>query len=230
MTRIRHIIMLPISLCYGLAMQIRNWLFDINLLCSKTFDKPVISVGNLTFGGTGKTPHIEYLIRLLTPELFIATLSRGYGRKTRGFILASIPSSAKQIGDEPLQFLKKFDPIKVAVDEKRKRGIHLLLEKHPDLNVILLDDAYQHRYVKPGLSILLTDFHRPYPEDIILPSGTLREFRSGAGRADIIIVTKTPKIFSPITRRRIIEELKPKNHQRIYFSYIKTFSTPTSTF
>ncbi|MCX6306003.1 MAG: tetraacyldisaccharide 4'-kinase [Bacteroidetes bacterium] len=221
MTRILQVILLPVSLLYGLAMLFRNLLFDLHILPSKTFGTPVISVGNLTFGGTGKTPHIEYLIRLLTPGMFLATLSRGYGRKTNGFILASKRSNVKYIGDEPLQFLKKFETVKVAVDEKRSRGIQLLLEKYPDLDVILLDDAFQHRYVKPGLSILLTDYHRLYAEDLVLPSGTLREFSSGAARADIIVVTKTPKIFSPITRRRIIEELKPKSHQRVYFSYIK---------
>jgi len=210
-------------------MQVRNLLFDLHILSSKTFDKPVISVGNLTFGGTGKTPHIEYLIRLLTPAMFVATLSRGYGRKSNGFILASKRSSVKYIGDEPLQFLKKFESVKVAVDEKRSRGIRLLLEKHPGLNVILLDDAFQHRYVKPGLSVLLTDYHRLYSEDVVLPSGTLREFRNGSKRADIIVVTKTPKIFSPITRRRIIEELKPDSHQRIYFSYIK-YTDPVAVF
>ena len=221
MTRLLQFILLPVSLCYGLAMQVRNWLFDIHVLPSKHFDRPLISVGNLTFGGTGKTPHIEYLIRLLTPGKFLATLSRGYGRKSNGFILASKRSNVKYIGDEPLQFLKKFEAVKVAVDEKRSRGISLLLKKYPELDVILLDDAFQHRYVHPGLSILLTDYHRLYSEDLILPSGTLREFRTGAKRADIIVVTKTPKIFSPITRRRIIEDLKPGSKQHIYFSYIK---------
>ena len=213
--------MYPFSLCYGLAMQIRNLLFDLHVLPSIKFIKPVISVGNLTYGGTGKTPHIEYLIRLLKPTMFLATLSRGYGRKSKGFIIASIRSNVKYIGDEPMQFLRKFGGIKVVVDEKRKRGIQLLSDKYPGLKVILLDDAFQHRYVTPGLSILLTDYHKPYYEDWVLPSGTLREFRSGSHRADIIIVTKTPKIFSPITRRRIIEELKPAGHQRVYFSYIK---------
>ncbi len=236
MTRILQVILLPVSLCYGLAMQIRNLLFDLHVLPSRSFNKPVISVGNLTYGGTGKTPHIEYLIRLLTPKMFAATLSRGYGRESNGFILASKRSNVKYIGDEPLQFLKKFEGIKVAVDEKRSRGIQTLLEKYPDLHVILLDDAFQHRYVKPGLSILLTDYHRPYTEDMILPSGTLREFSAGASRADIIIVTKTPKIFSPITRRRIIEDMKPKPRQRVYFSYIKytdpvpVFDTPDLVF
>lgn len=229
MTRVLQIILLPVSLCYGFAMQIRNYMFDLHILPSRTFDKPVISVGNLTYGGTGKTPHIEYLIRLMTPQFFIATLSRGYGRDSNGFILASKRSNVRYIGDEPLQFMKKFEGVKVAVDEKRSRGIQILLDKYPDLDVILLDDAYQHRYVKPGLSILLTDYHRPYTEDMILPTGTLREFRSGAKRADIIVVTKTPKIFSPITRRRIIEEIKPGKKQRIYFSYIK-YTDPAPVF
>ena len=221
MTRILQVLLFPVSLCYGMVMQVRNLLFDMHILPSMTFDRPVISVGNLTYGGTGKTPHIEYLIRLLSPGKFIATLSRGYGRQSDGFILASKRSNVKYIGDEPMQFQKKFENIKVAVDEKRSRGIRILLERFPELKVILLDDAFQHRYVKPGLSILLTDYHRIYPEDTILPSGTLREFRTGARRADIIIVTKTPKIFSPITRRRIMEELKPDSRQRVYFSFIK---------
>lgn len=229
MTRILQVILFPVSICYGLAMQLRNLLFDLHILPSRTFDYPVISVGNLSYGGTGKTPHIEYLIRLLDTGRHIATLSRGYGRRSRGFILASAVSDAREIGDEPLQFSRKFDKVLVAVDEKRSRGIQLLLEKHPDLNLILLDDAFQHRYVKPGLSILLTDYHRPYSDDLILPTGTLREFRIGANRADIIIVTKTPKIFSPITRRRIVEELRPDTRQRVYFSYIK-YNDPVPVF
>jgi tetraacyldisaccharide 4'-kinase len=221
MTRVLQIILYPLSLVYGLIMQIRNLLFNLGILPSARFEKPVISVGNITCGGTGKTPHIEYIIKLLAPPLHVAELSRGYGRKSRGFILGSEHSNVKDIGDEPMQFLKKFPGIKVAVDERRRRGIQFLLQKHPDLDVILLDDAFQHRYVKAGISILLTDYHRLYMEDYVLPSGNLREFRSGAKRADIIIVTKTPKIFSPITRRRILEEMKPGSHQRVYFSYIR---------
>jgi len=229
MTRILQVIIYPFSLCYGIAMQIRNWLFDLHILPSAKFKKPVISVGNLTYGGTGKTPHIEYLIRLLSPALPIATLSRGYGRKSRGFIVASGQSGVRDIGDEPLQYYKKFREIIVAVDERRKRGIQLLFQQHPGLNAILLDDAFQHRHVTPGLSVLLTDYHRIYPEDYLLPSGTLREFRWGARRADIIIVTKTPRIFSPITRRRIMEDLKPGSHQKVFFSYI-SYCEPVALF
>lgn len=221
MKRTLQVILLPFSLLYGLAMEVRNLLFDLHVLPSRSFGKPVISVGNLSYGGTGKTPLIEYLIRLLSQDISLATLSRGYGRRSSGFILASMESDARHIGDEPMQFLKKYKQVKVAVDEKRSRGISLLLEKFPGLGVVLLDDAFQHRYVRPGLSILLTDYHRLYTEDLVLPSGTLREFRSGAKRADIIIVTKTPKIFSPITRRRIIEDINPAPLQRIFFSYIK---------
>jgi tetraacyldisaccharide 4'-kinase len=229
MTKLLQVVLYPFALCYGLCMQIRNWLFDLHILPSGQFPEPVISIGNLTLGGTGKTPHIEYLIRLLSPQKSIATLSRGYGRKSKGFIIATEQADVKNIGDEALQYYNKYGGITVAVDERRRRGIQLLLQSHPGLNVILLDDAYQHRYVQPGLSILLTDYHKLYTEDYILPTGTLREFKRGSGRADIIIVTKTPKIFSPITRRRIIEDLSPATHQRVYFSYIK-YMEPVAVF
>jgi tetraacyldisaccharide 4'-kinase len=213
-------ILYPFSLVYGFVMQLRNILFDLRILPSAHFNKAVISVGNLSMGGTGKTPHIEYLIRLLSTSVSVATLSRGYGRESKGFILASSGSKVNDIGDEPLQLVSKFDNIKVAVDEKRKRGLTNLISRYDDLDVILLDDAFQHRYVKPGLSILLTSYSKLYSEDHVVPSGTLREFPAGANRADIIIVTKTPKIFSPISRRRVIEDLTIQKHQQIFFSYI----------
>lgn len=181
---------------------------------------PVISVGNLSMGGTGKTPHVEYLIRLLKSEFNVAVLSRGYKRKTHGFILAGEHSTSYHIGDEPLQISKKFRNVTVAVHEKRARGIKELLEIKKDTDVVLLDDAFQHRAVKPGLSILLTDFHNLYPEDYLFPTGTLREFRHGAKRADIIIVTKTMNVLSPITVRRLTSLLKPRPHQQLYFSYL----------
>jgi len=218
--RILQLFLLPFSYCYGLIMLLRNILFDSGVFHSEKFDLPVISLGNLSFGGTGKSPHTEYLIRLLSDKLLVATLSRGYGREGSGFVLASKRSNVKYIGDEPLQYVKKFPNIKVAVDEKRVRGIKRLIDKFPDLGVIFLDDAFQHRWVKPGLSILLTDFHHLYNEDFVFPSGRLREFRSGAKRADIIIVTKTPKVFSPITWRRLLEDLKPRPYQKLFCSYI----------
>jgi tetraacyldisaccharide 4'-kinase len=200
-------------------MLIRNLLFDIGILPSVSYPKAVISVGNLSLGGTGKTPHVEYLIRLISPYFNVSSLSRGYGRNSRGFLLGSTGSQAKDIGDEALQILRKFPQIRVAVDENRRRGIEQLIAAFPMLQVILLDDAFQHRYVKPGLSILLTPYYKPYSEDYPVPSGWLREFRTGARRANIIIVTKTPKIFSPISRRRITEELSLKPWQQLFFSY-----------
>jgi tetraacyldisaccharide 4'-kinase len=211
----------PLSLIYGFFMLVRNLLFDWGVLPSKSYPVSVISVGNLSMGGTGKTPHIEYIIRLFKDNFLIATLSRGYGRESSGFILGSKRSNVRYIGDEPLQFIRKFDNIKVAVDEKRTRGIESLLEKIHRIDIILLDDAFQHRWVNPGYSILLSDYHHLYTEDHVLPAGRLREFAFGAKRADCIIITKTPKVFSPITRRRIISELRPKPNQRVYFSFIK---------
>ena len=218
--KIFRILLLPFALLYGMLMLTRNKLFDWHILPSKGFNIPVISVGNLSFGGTGKTPHVEYLVRLLMNDYTLATLSRGYGRKTKGFIIASDYMNYLQIGDEPLQFKHKFEDIHVVVDEKRKRGIKLLLKKVPDLDIVILDDAFQHRFVQPGLSIILSDYHKLYTKDYTFPTGTLREFRRGAKRADIIIVTKTPKVFSPITRRMLVDEIKPRAHQQLYFSYI----------
>ncbi len=202
-------------------MWIRNKCFDKHILKSKSFEIPVISVGNLSVGGTGKSPHVEYLVRLLIEDFNVATLSRGYKRRTKGFVLADDLTTAKDIGDEPFQFKSKFENIQIAVDEKRVRGITKLQEQIPVVDVILLDDAFQHRYVKPGLSILLTDFHNLYSQDYPVPTGSLREFRSGASRADIIIVTKSAKVLSPITQNRIKDELKPQHHQNLYFSYIE---------
>jgi tetraacyldisaccharide 4'-kinase len=211
----------PVSLLYGTATWVRNKLFDAGILHESTFDIPIISVGNLSAGGTGKSPHIEYLIRLLAPRrrnLF--TLSRGYGRNTRGFVLADRNSTAADIGDEPCQFKRSFPEVGVAVSELRRRGIKHLLEHNPPADCILLDDAFQHRYVKPGLSILLTDYFHPYYEDHLLPSGRLREFRSGASRADIIVVTKCPPVLSPITRKTILQKIRPAANQHVYFSYL----------
>tara|TARA_R110001592_G_scaffold290509_3_gene559663 strand:- start:392 stop:1384 length:993 start_codon:yes stop_codon:yes gene_type:complete len=195
-------------------------LFDWNLLKSTEYNFPVIVVGNLNVGGVGKTPHIEYLIRLLD-KYKLATLSRGYKRETSGFILADEKSTAATIGDEPQQIQKKFPHIIVAVDEKRVNGITEIKKSTPETQVILLDDAYQHRAVKAGINILITDYSKLYINDTILPSGRLREWAIGSNRADIIIVSKTPTVISPIDIRRIKEDLKPKSYQEIFFSYTK---------
>ncbi len=218
---ILRVLLFPFACLYGLITQIRNKFFDWHILPSESFDMPVISVGNLSYGGTGKTPHIEYLVRLLEKEFKTATLSRGYGRKSKGFVMANEFSSFHEIGDEPLQYQQKFENIKVAVDECRRRGIKILHNSNHELDCILLDDAFQHRYVKPGLSILLTDFHKLYVNDYPIPTGTLRERRKGAKRADIIIVTKTNSVLSPITKRRIANLIKPRKNQTLYFSHIK---------
>lgn len=201
-------------------MLCRNKLYDIGFFTSASFTIPIISVGNLSMGGTGKTPHIEYLIRLLKPEFYIATLSRGYGRKTKDFLLADTQSTANDIGDEPLQFKKKFPKMPVVVDEKRVRGVKKILELFPSIQGVLLDDAFQHRSIKPGLSIVLTDFNKLYIDDHVVPSGTLREFPSGIKRADIIIVSKCPHIPLLIERKGIVDKLNLLPHQKIYFTTI----------
>lgn len=216
-----RILLFPLAFLYGLISWFRNKLFDWNILKSRSYDIPIISVGNLCMGGTGKSPHVEYLARLLKQNYEAAILSRGYKRKTKGFVLADKNSTEIQIGDEPLQFYKKFKNQIVAVDANRKRGIKLIREQRPETEVIILDDAFQHRSVKPGLSILLTDYHQLYKNDYMVPTGRLREFRLGAKRADIIIITKTPKVFSPLLRRDLRKKIKPAKYQRMYYSYIK---------
>lgn len=217
---ITGLLLLPFAVLYGLIVYVRNKMFDFKILKSKSFAIPVISVGNLSVGGTGKTPHIEYLINLLRKDFIISTLSRGYGRKTKGFLMVDEAATSETAGDEPLQYRKKFPEICVALDEKRKRGIVKILEKNPETNVVLLDDAFQHRYVKAGLSILLTDYYKPFSNDYILPSGTLRESRSGMKRADIIVVTKCPRVISPITCKSMEEDMKIQHGQHVYYSYI----------
>ena len=191
------------------------------MLRSVKFSVPVISIGNLSAGGTGKTPHVEYIIRLLGAKSDLAILSRGYGRNTKGFLEASESENAGTLGDEPKQFSTKFPDVRVCVDEKRVRGARKILEKYPDTKAIILDDAFQHRYIKAGLSIMLTDYHKLYTSNYILPYGTLRESRSGAKRADIIIVTKTPNVLSPIERKSITAAINRSFKKRVMFSYIR---------
>ncbi|MCF6170765.1 MAG: tetraacyldisaccharide 4'-kinase [Bacteroidales bacterium] len=216
-----RVFLIPFACLYGLVVRIRHFLFNHGFLVSESFPVPVIGVGNLSLGGTGKTPFIEYLIMLLKEEKNVATLSRGYGRKTKGFRLAGPESSYKEIGDEPMQYYHKFgSSITVAVDEDRRNGIRQLLKTDKKIDVILLDDSFQHRYVKPGLSILLTDSHKLYVDNFLLPTGTLRDTVAAAKRADIVIVTKTHRVLSPFVRRSIVEKLKVKPYQQLYFSFI----------
>jgi tetraacyldisaccharide 4'-kinase len=216
-----RILLYPFSLVYGFIIYIRNLLFDYQLIPSEEFDMPVISVGNITVGGTGKTPHVEYLISLLKDKFRVSTLSRGYKRKTRHFILADQHSTIDEIGDEPRQIKSKFPDVHVAVGRRRANGIKRLMKEIPDLDVVLLDDAYQHRHVKPGLSILLIDYNRPLSEDLLLPAGMLREQSFEKRRAHIILITKCPDRIKPIERRLIIKDLRLYPFQHLYFTKLQ---------
>jgi tetraacyldisaccharide 4'-kinase len=213
-------LLFPFAILYGFITSIRNFLFDKGILKSTSFDIPVIAVGNLSVGGTGKTPQIEYLIRLLSDKYKIATLSRGYKRKSEGFVLASSTSNAEILGDEPFQFYQKFPNIQVAVDANRTNGITQLLSQHEKPQIILLDDAYQHRKVKAGFYILLSSYDDLYADDFMLPTGNLRESRSGANRASIVIVTKCPKDLSDKKQEEIRLKLKLTCSQQSYFTFI----------
>ncbi|TDD96997.1 tetraacyldisaccharide 4'-kinase [Flavobacterium cellulosilyticum] len=214
-------ILFPFAILYGFITSIRNFLFDIGIVKSYAFDIPIIAVGNLSVGGTGKTPQIEYLIRLLSPTYKVATLSRGYKRKSEGFVLADATSNAEILGDEPFQFYTKFKNIHVAVDANRKNGIVQLLSQNDKPTVVLLDDAFQHRKVKAGFYILLTSYGDLYSDDFILPTGNLRESRSGAKRANLVIVTKCPAVLSIEEQTQIKSKLKLESNQELYFTYIE---------
>lgn len=213
-----RIILFPFSILYGWITSIRNFLFDKGILKSYSFDIPIIAVGNLSVGGTGKTPQIEYLIRLLSPNYKIATLSRGYKRKSEGFVLADSNSNAEILGDEPFQIHQKFPNIHVAVDAQRKNGIEQLLKLDTKPEVILLDDAFQHRKVKAGFYILLSSFDDLYFNDFMLPTCNLRESRSGAKRANLIIITKCPKDLSQLAQENIRKKIGL--NVPIFFSFI----------
>jgi tetraacyldisaccharide 4'-kinase len=195
-------------------------MYDKNILKSASFNFPLICVGNLAAGGTGKTPMTEYLVRLLQNDYKTATLSRGYKRKTEGFAIADKDTTALEIGDEPMQFHQKFPDVTIAVGEERIVAIPLILHQRPEIEVIILDDAFQHRQVKAGLNIVLTDFSNLYSRDFILPAGDLRDVRSSSKRADIIIVTKCPANLPEKERQQIIVELKPLPNQAVYFTTI----------
>ena len=220
----------PLSLLYGAVVGIRNWMFDNNFLSRTEYDVPVVSVGNITVGGTGKTPHVEYIVGMLMSDYNIAVLSRGYKRKTLGFLVANSNSTPDSIGDEPLQIYHKYGMrIKVAVCENRRKGITQLLKNFPEIDLIILDDAFQHRYVCPKVSILLMDYNRPIYEDHLLPLGRLRENWHQVERADMVVVTKCPENMSPLDYRLISSglnpdqatvSLNPRPYQSLHFSTV----------
>lgn len=225
----KYFFLYPFSLLYRLATDLRNLLFDSGILTSRAFNLPVICVGNITVGGTGKTPHTEYLIDLLAGKFKLAVLSRGYKRKSRGFRIASVSSAVSEIGDEPLQILRKFPGIIVAVDRNRVDGIKTILKEYPETEIVILDDGFQHRQVKPGLSILLTDYGRLITKDHVMPYGKLRESAKNVRRAGIIIVTKSPGDISKANREKISKDLKISTDQNLFFSTI-TYNHPVALF
>ena len=215
-----RILLLPIALIYRIVLTIRHKLYDWHILKSAQFEKPVICVGNLNLGGTGKTPHTEYLIELLRNDYHLATLSRGYGRKTKGFKLADASCTYEDLGDEPLQYFTKYPDIQVAVDKNRSEGIaHMLWEQ--GVEVVLLDDAFQHRSIRAGLNILLTEYQHLYCNDFLFPAGTLRDVKSAAKRADIIVVSKSPKSLNEEKKQQVVNKLKPTEKQKVFFSYLE---------
>ena len=212
-------VLTPLSWAYGACTWVRNKMFDDGMLKEESFSIPVIGVGNLTVGGTGKTPHVEYIVDHFCRKYNVAVLSRGYKRKTKGFVLANPQSTPDIIGDEPMQIFQKFGhKAKVAVCEKRGEGIRELQRLFPDLQLIILDDAFQHRYVKPKVSILLMDSHRPFYADRLLPLGRLRESSRQADRADVVIVTKCPEDLPPIEANVISKKLDLMGFQKLFFS------------
>ncbi|MCW3111698.1 MAG: lpxK [Segetibacter sp.] len=216
-----RILLFPFSLIYGLIVILRNYLYDKNMFKSVSFNLPIIGIGNLSVGGTGKSPMVEYLIDLLHTHYKIATLSRGYKRKTKGYALANAETTALEIGDEPMQFHTKFPEVAVAVGEERIVAIPQLLHDRPETKVIILDDAFQHRSIKPGLNIVLTDCGNLFTRDFFLPTGDLRDQRSSYKRADIIVVTKCPPNISIEEMTKVREEIRPSINQHIFFTTIK---------
>jgi len=227
---IARAILTPMSWCYGAGVWVRNTCFNMGLLPSESFDVPVVSVGNITVGGTGKTPHVEYIIENLCRHYKIAVLSRGYKRDTSGFILASDALSPRDIGDEPYQIYRKYNGlITLAVCESRRKGIRELLRIDPDINLILLDDAFQHRYVKPKVNVVLVDYNRMPYNDHLLPLGTLREPAHRLLQCDTVVVTKCPTELSPVDIRMVKENLDLFPSQQLYFSCIR-YADPVPVF
>ena len=216
-----RIVLLPFALLYGLAVIIRNWLFNRNYLKSVPFNFPLICVGNIAVGGTGKSPMVEYLIDLLHPTYKIATVSRGYKRKTKGYVLANDKSTALDIGDESMQFHLKYPEIAVAVGEERMDAIPQLLHDQPDLDAIILDDAFQHRHIKPGLNIVLTEYSNLYVHDFFFPTGDLRDQHASMKRAEIIVITKCPADLWEDNKQKLLRAIKPLPHQKVFFTTIQ---------
>ncbi|MEO6818754.1 MAG: tetraacyldisaccharide 4'-kinase [Ginsengibacter sp.] len=222
-------VLFPFSIIYGGVIWVRNKMFDKKILRSASFNFPVICIGNLAVGGTGKTPMTEYLIRLLKENYNVAVLSRGYKRKTKGFVIADNQTTAIDIGDEPMQMHLKFADVTIAVDEERVVGIPLILQANSATDVIILDDAFQHREVIAGLNILLTDYNNLYTRDILLPAGDLRDRRHSSERADIIVVTKCKSYLEEEEKQKIISEIRPTQNQKVFFTKIK-YSVPYHLF
>ena len=225
----RSILLYPFSLIWRFITGFRNFLYDSEILHSHEFKVPVICVGNLVTGGTGKTPHAGYLVELLMKEFNVAFLSRGYKRKTRGFVLAGPASQVSDIGDEPMQIHRKYPDITVAVDGNRVRGVNKILKEKPDTGIIILDDGFQHRRITPGLSVLLSGCERLMTRDHLLPYGNLRESIHNIVRADIILITKSPEDLSPIQRRLIVKEINKAPYQNLYFTAF-TYKDPVPVF
>lgn len=213
-----RILLLPFALIYWLVIAIRNWLYNKKIIPSASFAFPLICVGNLAVGGTGKSPMVEYLVRLLKDQFKVATLSRGYKRRTKGYALADKESTALEIGDEPMQFYIKFPDVPVAVGEERLDAIPQLLHDRPDTQAIILDDAFQHRAIKAGLNILLTDYNNLFTRDFYLPTGDLRDLQSEYKRAEIIVVTKCKPDLSIQEKEKIIKEINLQPGQSIFFA------------
>jgi tetraacyldisaccharide 4'-kinase len=220
-----RILVSPLALLYGLSVSLRNLLYRTGALRSVKFNLPVISVGNIAVGGTGKSPHIEYLIRWLHQYIDVGVLSRGYGRKTIGYREAQSFDTALDVGDEPLQFKRKFPEVPIVVSESRALGVPQLVKSFPTTQCVLLDDAFQHLAVSPGLNIMLTEYSNPFTRDWLMPSGRLREWRSAYQRADVIVVTKCPPDLTAEQRRQMVAEIEPYSRQKVFFSKYR-YATP----
>jgi len=225
----RSFLLYPLSILYRMVTDIRNFFYDTGILHSEKFDIPVICIGNITVGGTGKTPHAEYLISLLRNDFKVALLSRGYKRRSKGFRIASQSSTTSEIGDEPLQIFNKFPDILVAVGSDRVNGIKTIMKVRPGTDLIILDDGFQHRSVKPGLSILLTDYSRVLTRDYLMPYGNLREKRNNRKRAGVIVVSKTPESVTESEMKGISRELNPDERQKLFFTSV-AYGDPSPVF